>query len=165
MDDPSDGWINARSETAHEKPAFRRAWDDRPCLVLSSGFYEWQDHGRGPKTPYRIHREDDTAFAMAGLWEERTDGDTTARSVTILTTGANELMAPIHDRMPVILPERAEREWLTSGPDDRRDFCHPYRGDDLAAYRISTQVNNPDTDVATVIEPASETQSSLGNFS
>ena len=69
-DDPGNGLINARSETADEKPSFRDAWDKRPCLVLSSGFYEWQQSNSGPKQPYRIYRDDDAAFAMAGLLSE-----------------------------------------------------------------------------------------------
>lgn len=166
-DDPDDaGWINARSETAHEKPAFRAAWKNRPCLVLSSGFYEWQAGNGGPKRPYRIYREDEPAFAMAGLWEtwEGDDGDS-LRSLTILTTDANDLVSPIHDRMPVVLPRAEEATWVDGGPDERRDLCVPYPGDDLDAYPISRTVNDPDTDGATIIEPHDGGQSKLDSFS
>lgn len=165
-DDPDDaGWINARSETAHEKPAFRAAWHERPCLVLSSGFYEWQAENGGPKQPYRIYRDRDTAFAMAGLWEywEGENGDS-VHSVTILTTDSNDLVAPIHDRMPVILAREEESTWLTAGPDERERLCRPYPGDDLDAYPISRSVNDPGNDEATVIEPAPDRQSNLDSF-
>lgn len=168
-DDPDDaGWINARSETAHEKPAFRAAWSDRPCLVLSTGFYEWQETNGGPKQPYRVYRENDTAFAMAGLWEkwEGENGET-LKTVTILTTDANELVASIHDRMPVILPPDEESEWLTGDSDKRQSLCQPYSKEDLDAYPISRTVNNPDHDEATIIEPleANQSQSKLDSFS
>ena len=159
-----DGFINARSETADEKPAFREAWDDRPCLVLSSGFYEWQTTNGGPKQPYRIYKNDQPAFAMAGLWEETTIDGETVRSVTILTTDPNELVAPIHDRMPVVLREADERRWLEESPDSRAELCKPYPSDDLDAYEISTRVNNPANDDATVIEPADRTQSDITDF-
>ncbi|WP_335998769.1 SOS response-associated peptidase [Halorientalis halophila] len=167
-DEPETGMINARSETASEKPAFQKAWESRPCLVLSSGFYEWQARNGGPKRPYRIHREDDPAFAMAGLWEVwEGDGeseDETVSCVTILTTDPNELLAPIHDRMPVVLPANEESEWLEAGPDEREELCRPYPDDDLAAYEISTRVNNPGNDDPGVIEPLGHEQSGLGEF-
>lgn len=165
LDDPSDGWINARSETADEKPAFRAAWKRRPCLVLSSGFYEWKEQNRGGKIPYRVFRESDPAFAFAGLWEEREDNGETLRTVTILTTDANDLVEPIHDRMPVILERDREEDWLTSGEEERKELCHPYQDGDLDAYQISRQVNNPENDEATIIEPDSGSQSDLGQFS
>jgi len=183
VDEPETGIINARSESADEKRVFQRAWESRPCLVLSSGFYEWRAPDGGPKQPYRIHRPDDPAFAMAGLWElwERTgteanegeDGedDPTEDSeresipcVTILTTEPNDLVEPIHDRMPVVLPRDAESEWLTAGPDARKELCQPYPDDDLAAYEISTRVNNSANDDHEVIEPLDHEQSGLGEF-
>ncbi|WP_436926065.1 SOS response-associated peptidase [Halosimplex amylolyticum] len=163
-DEPEEGFINARSETAAEKRAFEDAWESRPCLVLSSGFYEWQQRNGGPKQPYRIYREDDPAFAIAGLWETWTGDDEDVACVTILTTEPNDLMAPIHDRMPVVLPADAEDQWLTAGPDERAALCRPYPAADLDAYEISTQVNNPGNDEATVIEPLGHDQSGLGEF-
>ena len=160
-----DGFINARSETAAEKPAFRESWANRPCLVLSSGFYEWQPLNGGPKQPYRIHRENEPAFAMAGVWRETEIDGNLVRSVTILTTDANTLIEPIHDRMPVILSQTAEDQWLDAGPDDRQHLCQPYPYDDLDAYPIGTRVNNPGNDDATIIEPAERTQSDFSEFS
>ena len=177
IDELEDGIINARSETADEKRVFERAWESRPCLVLSSGFYEWQARDGGPKQPYRIYRPDDAAFAMAGLWEvwerpasaesEERAGDRAGESVpcvTILTTEPNDLVEPIHDRMPVVLPRDAESEWLSAGPDARKELCRPYPGDDLAADEISTRVNNPANDDPAVIEPLDHEQSGLGEF-
>jgi putative SOS response-associated peptidase YedK len=157
-----DGFINARSETAHEKPSFRDAWASRPCLVLSSGFYEWAG-ARGAKQPYRIHRPETVAFAMAGLWEPPRERDD-AGSVTILTTDANAVVEPIHDRMPVVLPRDAEREWLGADPDARRELCRPAATDDLDAYPIGTAVNDPGNDSPAVIDPAETEQSGLGEF-
>lgn len=166
MDDPSDGFINARSETADEKPAFRDAWEERPCLVPSTGFYEWQTANGGPKQPYRIHRPDEPAFAMAGLWEPQHNADDTLPgTVTILTTEPSAVMQDIHDRMPVILPSDEEHTWLAGDPADRHELCQPYPGDDLDAYPISHRVNNPQNDDAGIIEPVESEQSSLGEFS
>jgi putative SOS response-associated peptidase YedK len=163
-DDLSDGFINARSETAAEKQAFRDAWEQRTCLVLSSGFYEWQETG-GPKQPYRIYREDDPAFAMAGIWQKSMIKGETVQSVAILTTEPNDLMEPIHDRMPVVLPRSAENEWLTADADEREALCEPYPGDDLTADEISKKVNDPSTEDASIIEPLDTEQSGLGDFS
>ncbi|MFP4626338.1 MAG: SOS response-associated peptidase [Natronomonas sp.] len=167
-DDPGDGIINARSETASEKSTFAAAWESRPCLVLSSGFYEWQARNSGPKQPYRIYREEPAAFAMAGLWEhsegtKRGDGES-VHSVTILTTEPNHLVEPIHDRMPVVLPSDEESTWLEAGPDERAELCHPYPEDGLAAYEISTRVNDPTKDDPRVIEPLDHEQSGLDAF-
>ncbi|MFB6302444.1 MAG: SOS response-associated peptidase [Haloferacaceae archaeon] len=163
-DDPGTGLINARSETAAEKSAFVDAWAARPCLVLSSGFYEWQSRNGGPKRPYRVYREDDPAFAMAGIWEVREGEDGALPCVTILTTDPNDVMEPIHDRMPVVLPADAESAWLSAGPDARADLCRPYPDDDLAAYEISTRVNDPGHDDPDVIEPLAGEQSGLDEF-
>lgn len=164
-DEPEEGIINARSETAAEKRVFEKAWESRPCLVLSSGFYEWQKQNGGPKRPYRIYREDGPAFAMAGLWEVWNGDDGAVPCVTILTTEPNELMQSIHDRMPVVLPQDAESEWLSVGPDTRQELCRPYPTDDLDADEISTRVNNPGNDDPQVIEPLDHEQSGLGEFS
>jgi putative SOS response-associated peptidase YedK len=164
-DEPGDGLINARSETADEKRSFKAAWDSRPCLVLTSGFYEWKSTNGGPKQPYRIYRDDAEVFAMAGLWEVW-EGDEVQRipSVTILTTEPNPTMNSIHDRMPVILSSDDEEMWLNGDPDERKGLCRPYPGTDLEAYEISTLVNNPTNDRPGVIEPLGHEQSGLGEF-
>jgi putative SOS response-associated peptidase YedK len=165
-DDRSTAFINARAETVREKPSFRAAFEHRRCLVLTDGFYEWRaPEGRGPKQPYRIARVDDEPFAMAGLWERWTDNGDVLETCTILTTGANETVRPIHDRMPVVFDPDSERGWLSADdPADLRALLRPYGGDDLRAYPISRAVNDPSNDRPGVIDPLGETQSGLGDF-
>lgn len=163
-DEPDEGLVNARSETAGERRSFADAWESRPCLVLSSGFYEWHETDGGPKRPYRVYREGAPAFAIAGLWEVWEGEDRTIPSVTILTTEPNELVEPIHDRMPVVLPRDEESAWLDGAPDERAELCRPYPDADLDAYEISTRVNDPGNDDPSVIEPLGHEQSGLGEF-
>ncbi len=117
--------INARLETAPERPAFRRAFERFRCLIVADGFYEWRrrDGGdrRSPKQPFHITRDDGELFSFAGLWSIwHGDDDRVLRTCTILTTAANSAIAPLHDRMPVILDPEGEREWLdTSTPAPR----------------------------------------------
>jgi len=151
---------NCRRETR-----LRAGMGIAPCLVPSSGFYEWKSPNGGTKQPYRIHREDDPAFAMAGLWDVWEGEDETISCVTILTTEPNDLMNSIHDRMPVVLPQDVESDWLAADPDTRKELCQPYPKDDLDAYEISTRVNNPGNDDSQVIEPLDHEQSGLGEFS
>lgn len=160
-DDPSIGnrMINARSESVAEKPAFRAALRRRRCLVLSDGFYEWQRAGR-KKQPYFIHFRDDRPFAFAGLWETWEGPDHSAiESCTLLTTGPNDLMKPIHDRMPVILaPEHYDR-WLDPNlqkPDEVVPLLGPYPGDELEALPVSPYVNSPTRDDPKCIEGMAE---------
>lgn len=177
VDDPEDfpKPINARAETLGEKPSFRDAFAERRCLVLADGFYEWKG-ARGAKQPYRIARVDDEPFAFAGLWEtwgangEGTRGggtdDDTLRTVTIVTTDANETVGAIHDRMPVILEPEEERRWLSaSDPADLHAVLDPYPDDGLEAYPVSKAVNDPANDSPDVIEPVDVgEQSGLGDF-
>jgi len=108
--------INARGETVAEKPAFRTAFRKRRCLIVADGFYEWQTINR-KKQPYHFARRDGKPFAFAGLWERWDKGESPIESCTIITTDANELVRPLHDRMPVILqPEDFER-WLDPKED------------------------------------------------
>jgi putative SOS response-associated peptidase YedK len=116
--------INARLETARERPAFCRAFERFRCLIVADGFYEWRrsDGGnRSPKQPFHITRDDGALFSFAGLWSIwHGDDDRVLRTCTILTTAANSAIAPLHDRMPVILDPEGEREWLdTSTPSPR----------------------------------------------
>jgi putative SOS response-associated peptidase YedK len=113
--------INARVETAAERPAFRRAFERYRCLIIADGFYEWRPGAGGkgfPKQPFHIARADGELFSFAGLWSIWHGGDgSTVRSCTILTTAANAAIASLHDRMPVILAARDESAWLdTSTP-------------------------------------------------
>ena len=112
-DDPSigDRLANARSETAATKPSFRQAFGSRRCLVVADGLYEWQKVN-GRKQPYFVGLRGDRPFGLAGLWERWEKGGEPVESCTILTTDANELMRPIHERMPVIVPPDQYSLWL-----------------------------------------------------
>ena len=137
--------INARAETVAEKPAFRNALKRRRCLVLADGYYEWQKTPVG-KRPYRIIMKSGEPFAMAGLWETWKDPQgNVVPSCTIITTAANDFLAPIHNRMPVILPRESEEMWLDPGvayPDSIARILTPYSSDVMDAYGVSTLVNN-----------------------
>ncbi len=142
--DPKSGPkpINARAETLTEKPSFRQLMQRRRCLVPADSFYEWQATPTG-KVPHRILRPDEAPFAFAGLWDEWTDRATgeIRPTFTIITTAANALMAPLHERMPVILPTRdAERAWLNVGD---LALLRPLPDAWLRAYPVSTLVNSP----------------------
>lgn len=155
--DPAIGsrLINARSETAPEKPAFRAAFRSRRCIVPADGFYEWQQQPSG-KQPFYIHRKDGGLLAMAGLWEQWMPPETEVPllTFTILTTAANAWMRPLHERMPVILEgeevgrwldpaaKRAELEALLRAPGDR----------ELEAYPVSRAVNDVRNDAPLLLE-------------
>ncbi len=167
VDDPDD-WpkpINARAETVADKPAFRDAFDNRRCLVLADGFYEWGGE-RGRKQPFRVTRADEEPFAMAGLWESWGDNGEQLETVTIITTDSNETIAPIHDRMPVILEPNEEAAWLeTDDGAALSSLLDPFPDDLTATYPISTAVNDPANDSPDVIEPVDRgQQSGLSEF-
>ena len=137
--------INARAETVAERPAFRDALRRRRCLVLADGFYEWRRTAKG-RTPMRIVMRSGVPFAFAGLWAVWRDPEgNRIPSCTIITTAANDLLAPIHDRMPVVLPPGLEELWLdrsVDDPDVLASVLSPYADDALAAYEVSTLVNS-----------------------
>ncbi|HRQ39068.1 MAG TPA: SOS response-associated peptidase [Chloroflexota bacterium] len=147
--------INARSETVTEKPSFRNAFKRRRCLIPADGFYEWQKLNGG-KQPIYIHGTDGRPLALAGLWEvwQEPEG-TRLQTCTILTTTPNELMASIHDRMPVILEPEDFSMWLEPGahPDEALHLLRPYPAAKMKAYPVSTAVNNPRNDTAACIQP------------
>ena len=144
--DPKIGarMINARAETVAEKPAFRNALKKRRCLVLADGYYEWQKTPVG-KRPYRIILKSGEPFAMAGLWETWRDTQgNVVPSCTIITTAANDYLAPIHNRMPVILPPESEELWLepeVEDPTTLSGILAPYPDEGMDAYEVSTMVN------------------------
>lgn len=156
--DPKIGFhcINAKAETVAEKPSFRAAFRKRRCLVVATGFYEWQVQGK-TKQPMWIGLKSRQPFAFAGLWEQwkPPEGDT-IESCTILTTEPNELMRPIHDRMPVVLPAEAYPQWLdptVQDVDSLKILLRPYPSEDLVVYPVSTLVNSPRHDVPECLEP------------
>lgn len=145
--------INARVESILEKPSFRNPFRQRRCLVLSDGFFEWKREA-GSRVPYRIVLKDGGLFAMAGIWDVWKDpAGKTIPSFAILTTVPNELMQQIHDRMPVIVPRRFEKEWLTNdNTDDLMKILQPSPADEMEAYPVSRLVNNPANDTPQVID-------------
>lgn len=156
--DPSIGsrMINARAETAHEKPSFRSAFKRRRCLIPASGFYEWTKRDSG-KVPMYIHLDDHAPFAFAGLWEvwHSPDGGE-IHSCTILTTEPNDLIKPLHNRMAVILDEADYDMWLSPDElpaDALKPMLRPYRADAMRAYEVSTLVNKPANDSPQCIVP------------
>jgi putative SOS response-associated peptidase YedK len=157
-DDPQVGsrMINARAETAPEKPSFRRAFRERRCLIPADGFYEWK-RMNGGKQPYYIHMKEGRPFAFAGLWESwKDDGGPEIRSCTILTTKPNALAGEIHDRMPVILPTGSYDVWLdhVSERDELYGLLAPFPEDGMEAYPVSRFVNSPSNNDPRCIEPA-----------
>ena len=148
--------INARAETLTSKPSFRDAFRKRRCLVLADGFYEWRANG-STKTPMRITLKSGEPFAFAGLWESWQDSSTgeRLRTFTIITTEPNDLMATIHNRMPVILLPGDEDRWLDNNarPEDWEALLRPYPTDRMTAYPVSRRVNSVQYDDPSVMAP------------
>ncbi len=146
--------INARSETVREKPAFRKAFQRRRCLLPADGFYEWKLI-EGKKQPFRIRFDDGEPFAFAGLWERWQDPEgSEIESCTILTTDAAPAIAEIHHRMPVILDRDAFATWLGAPQDAAESLLGPYQGARrLEAYPVDRRVNDVRNDDAELLEP------------
>jgi putative SOS response-associated peptidase YedK len=138
--------INARAETITEKASYRNAFKKRRCLVVADGFYEWQKLA-GTKRPVYIRLKSGKPFGFAGLyefWKSPEGGELT--TCTIITTEPNELMKPIHERMPVIIPREDQDVWLDPKSEDRThllDLLKPYPADEMEAYPVSKAVNSP----------------------
>lgn len=159
--------INARAETLAEKPAYKRAFAKRRCIVPADGFYEWKKiPGQKAKQPVYLHRPDGEPFAFAGLWElwrpKQDDGSyaddesTWIRSCTIITGQPNETVAPIHDRMPVMLPPSAWAQWLDPDNDDLETLGKllvPAPAELVVAHPVSTRVNDVRSKDSALIEP------------
>ncbi len=155
--DPAIGsrMINARTETAAEKPSFRAAFKRRRCLVPADGFFEWARQG-GRKAPMYIHLENRDLFAFAGLWESRARPDgSKLETCAILTTEANELIRPLHHRMAVVLPPEHYDTWLSpkTPAEELMLLMSPYPAEKMRVYEVSPQVNHPANDYPAVIEP------------
>lgn len=154
--------INARSDNVLTKPAFRNAMRYRRCLVPADGFYEWQGAGKGPKRPYYVRRKDGAPFAFAGLWEvwSGPNGEE-METAAIVTTDANRMLAPLHDRMPVIVPPEAFAMWLDTRNVDAETAAAllvPAPDDLLEAYPVSSAVNKHANDDASLIERVMEAE-------
>ncbi len=149
-DDVSIGarMINARSESAHQRPAFRDSFRRRRCLVPADGFYEWKTVGND-RQPYFFSRPDGEPFAFAGLWDRWLGGDEPLESYSVLTAPANGVVGEVHDRMPVILPADVWGPWLAAGDEelDRiRQLLQPLPDDAVVSRPVSTFVNSPFND-------------------
>jgi putative SOS response-associated peptidase YedK len=146
---PKSEPINARCETAATSAMFRQAIARRRCLVPADGFFEWQG-SKPPKQPYFIHLRSDEPFAFAGVWERwrAEENADPLDTFTILTTSPNELMNPIHNRMPVIVAAGDYDRWLdrTIGTEGIADLLRPYPAEEMEAYAVSTRVNNVKND-------------------
>lgn len=158
--------INARSETVREKPSFRAAFAKRRCLIVANGFYEWTDpeeevglgglfqepdqdapKKRPPRQPHWIGMKDRGPFAFAGLWELNQQTELgSVETCCILTTTPNELLEPMHDRMPVILPQELWDPWLDpnfANKDTLQAMLVPFRSELMDTYKVSPKVNSP----------------------
>ena len=144
--------INARAETVAEKPAYRAAYHRRRCLVLADGFYEWHKEAAG-KVPYFISPANEQPFALAGLWEswQSKESDESIQSATLITAAANDFMASLHHRMPVILDAATADRWL-AGDDDLIDYAVSH-GPELRAWPVDRRVNNARNEGADLIQP------------
>ena len=156
--DPTKGVqpINAMSETAAEKPMFRDAFKRRRCLIPADGFYEWKHEG-GRKQPVYICMKDHQPFAFAGLWERWAgEEDDFIESCTLLTTEPNELLAQVHNRMPVILDRKDYDLWLDPAVqkvESLKPLLRPYQVDQMTYYPVNLRVNNLRNDDALCVEP------------
>lgn len=152
---------NARGESVAAKPSFRDAFRRRRCLIPASGFYEWQapPDGGKLKQPWYVSLAGDAPMALGGLWEswKAPDGGI-VRSCCIVTTAANELMAPIHDRMPVIVSPEHWQEWLAASPDAVAPLVAPAPAQGMRAWPVSRRVSRTGDDDAELIEPIEATE-------
>lgn len=149
--------INARAETLFAKPSFRDAVRKRRCLVIADGFYEWRATARGKKTPVYIRLKSREPFGFAGLWETwNPPAGQTLKTCTIITTEPNELIKPIHTRMPVIVPRELEGFWLELSPKTDRELervLQPYAAEEMELFEVSPLVNSATSEGPACIEP------------
>ncbi len=150
--------INARAETLAEKPSFRDAFKHHRCIIPASGFYEWDKKSSGAKQPFYFYLKDKEVFGFAGLWEEWLDKQTgeLIETCTIITTEANKVLEPVHDRMPVILKAENYEQWLDAKEtktDKLQKLLAPYPSAEMTYHAVSRSVNIPDVDSAELIEP------------
>jgi putative SOS response-associated peptidase YedK len=159
--DPSIGsrMINARSESVHEKPAFRHAVRHRRCIIPSGGFFEWMAKD-GKKIPFYVRSKDGAVLGFAGIWDtwKNPEGEC-LETCSILTTASNRLIRPLHDRMPVILHHEQYTHWLDrniTDPEKLTPLYQPYPAELMEMYPVSPLVNNPRNDSSACIEPLRE---------
>jgi len=141
------GIINARVETIEDKPSFKESFERRRCLILADGFYEWERNGKTSQ-PYYFQMKDGAPFAFAGIWDRWRSGDRSITSCAIITTTANELLAQIHTRMPVILRPESYDLWLNenSRAADLRDLLVPFPATEMTSHPVGYDVNDVKND-------------------
>ncbi|MHB8464714.1 MAG: SOS response-associated peptidase [Acidimicrobiales bacterium] len=150
--------INARVETVLGARAFRAAFERRRCLLPADGFYEWERRADGTKQPWFVHRADGRPIAMAGIWEVWRPADTPAdgpllRTCAVLTTAADDMMAPVHGRMPVILTADLWGDWLDRETDPADALGMARSGDSLVRHPVGPRVNSVRNDAADLVDP------------
>jgi len=146
--------FNVRGETVHKLPSFQQAFRERRCLIPANGFYEWMKDESGNRTPVWFHREDGEPIAFAGIWStERSEGGEIT-SCSIITCAANDLVAPIHHRMPVIMPREMYWEWLNpkAGVEDLLALVQPIDWHDVQHNAVSKEVNRATNDYPALVE-------------
>ncbi len=149
--------INARLESASVKPAFREAWSRRRCLIPASGFYEWAEPHAGRRQPFFIRARQEPLLAMAGLWERwRSPSGETLETCVIVTTDANDTLAPIHDRMPVLVPQAEQRIWLDASTTRAEIDALARHAPALDAWPVGFAVNDPRRDDEALTAPAED---------
>lgn len=148
--------INARSETVPEKPSFREAFKKRRCIIPADGFYEWQRRG-GHRQPFYFKLKDGGLFGFAGLWEQwRSPEGEGVETCSILTTDANAVLKPVHERMPVILHSDSYDLWLDEDvrkQDLRRELLCPFPASEMVSYPVSTAINKPQHQGKELVQP------------
>lgn len=156
--DPAVGsrMINARAETLTQRPAYRNAFKRRRCLIPADGFYEWKKAGAA-RIPHYFRMRDRSVFAFAGLYEHWADDQGNELSTcTLITTSPNELVRPIHDRMPAILAPADHRRWLTAPPEvveELQAMLRPYPAGQMTVHAVGRDVGNPRNDSPRCVEP------------
>lgn len=144
---------NARGETIAEKPSFRDAFKRRRCLVPADGFYEWKTEGR-IKQPYYFSMKSGEPFALGGVWESwRAPDGSLLRTCCLITTGPNEIMRPVHDRMPVIVAPDDYEEWLTGDPGEAQTLIRPYISEDMKTWAVDRRVSRSGEEGADLVLP------------
>ena len=149
--------INARAETLIEKPSFKNAFRSQRCIIPASGFYEWQKTAKGAKQPFYFYLKDKEIFGFAGLYDQWLDKESGEQieTCTIITTEANKVLEPIHDRMPVILKPNDYDQWLDAKEKDTdklQKLLIPYPATEMTSYQVSKSVNIPSNDSPDLIK-------------
>jgi putative SOS response-associated peptidase YedK len=145
-------WINARAETLFTSTAFRESASKRRCLVVATGWYEWQRAEPKHRVPFYVHL--DRPFAFAGVWTARKIADVWEKSFAIVTAPASPTLARIHDRMPLVLNPSSYAAWLDPRTERPAELIHTFDSGAFEAYPVSTYVNDPKNDSAAAVERA-----------